>query len=285
MPTLTPKQFGEYIQKIPRRDQVPMAETPIQHFEYDSAHAQQIVAYLTRIGRKTAVYPKGFNRHLKAVSSLAFFQMVAAFERFLKDVAAVCVDELAPLCSDDRLSDFKIAGEDAAPHVLDQTIGRALCETQLWHNLKSINDRYRKILSTEPNTSPALPPFNLFDDPHSTLRKETLTLKVMFQIRHTIAHNLGTLTRSDAGKLQRLLGERVDSPKELDIESKHVLYLRQFLSPLAKEINLAVADRLGKVLTQFQNTFPSLIDHVARSKALSNLFQVSFTIAGHTENP
>ncbi len=281
----SPLKYGEYIQRIQTRDQVPMADSPIQHFEYDSAHAQQIIAYLISLGKKAPVYRKGFDRHLKAVSSLAFFQIVAAFERFLKDLAAVSVDELAPLCTDDRLSDFKISGEDAAPHFIAKTIGRALCETQMWHSVGDVSVRFRKILGGEPLTNPQLLHFHLFHDTAGIFKQEVKTLKVMFQIRHTIAHNLGTLTRSDAGKLQRILGVRIDSPKELDIDSKHVLYLRQFLSPLVKRINQAVADRLGLVLSQFQVASPSLIDHAARSKELAKRFQVPFSISGHTEQP
>lgn len=285
----TPQKYGEYIQQIPHRDEAEKADIPISHFKKDVAHAIRFVDYLIELKKKTPVYDKGFERHLKAISSLAFFQIVAAFERLLKELAAICVDEVAPLCTDDRLSGFAIRGEDAAPHVLDQTIGRALCESQLWHNIDDVVKRFKKVLADNSEIIKPWKPheFKLFDvDLKSpSLRGEIKSLKVMFQVRHTIAHNLGTLTRSDAGKLQRILGQRIDSPKELDIDRKHVYYLQQFLSPLATEINQLIADRLGQVLTQFQSTSPSLIDHLGRSKALAKLFQVSFTIAGHTEHP
>ena len=286
----TPQKFGEYIQQIPFRDQIPIADIPISHFRNDAAHAVRFVDYLIDLRKKTLVYDKGFQRHLKAISSLAFFQIVAAFERLLKDLASICVDEVAHLCIDDRLSDFKISGQDAAPHIADQTVGRALCESLTWHDLKAVNDRFRKVLSSNPHCS-KLSDFHLFDmSPNNalnanSLRGQTTTLKVAFQIRHSIAHNLGTLTRSDGGKLQRILGRRIDSPKELDIDRKHVFYLQQFLSPMASEINQAVADRLGLVLTQFHSTSPSLIDAPERCQELAKLFLVPFTIAGHTEHP
>lgn len=281
----TPAKYGEYIRQVPLREEAEEADIPVRHFRNDVAHAIRFVDYLIDLKKKTPVYDKGFERHLKAISSLAFFQIVASFERLLKELAAICVDEVAPLCADERLSCFKIDGKDAAPHILDQTVGRALCESTLWHDTKTTNERFEMILRGNPLVDPQpLKGFILFDG-KSGLRGEIKTIKVMFQIRHTIAHNLGTLTRSDAGKLQRILGERIDGHKELDIDRKHVYYLQQFVSGLAKEVNTTVADRLGQVLTQFRNTSPSLIDHVAKAKELANLFQVRFTIAGHTENP
>ena len=278
----TPAQFGQYIRQIPLRNEVEQAEIPIKHFQTSVAHAVRFVDYLRDLKKKIPVYEKGFERHLKAISSLAFFQITAAFERLLKELAAVCVDEIAPLCTDDRLSRFSIKGEDAAPHIQDQTVGRALCESQLWHSVSEVNHRFRDVL----DSIDGKPAFILFDGKAATgLCKEVQTLKVIFQLRHTIAHNLGSLTRSDAGKLQRLLGHRLDSPKELDIDRKHVFYLQQFLDPLAKEINLRIAERLGLVLTEFQTTSPTLIDHKDRSKGLAILFQVPFTISNHTEQP
>ncbi len=259
----TPQKFGEYIQQIPHRDEAEKADIPISHFKKDVAHAIRFLDYLIDLKKKTPVYEKGYERHRKAISSLAFFQIVACFERLLKELAAICVDALAPLCTDDRLSGFSIRGEDAAPHVIDQTIGRALCETQMWHNIDDVTKRFKKVLASNPEITPNTPKladFNLFDVALgvASLRSEIKSLKVMFQIRHTIAHNLGTLTRSDAGKLQRILGQKIESPKELDIDRKHVYYLQQFLSPLVTEVNQVVAARLGQVLTQFRSTSPTL---------------------------
>ncbi len=278
----TPSQYGQYIQDIPLRDEVDCAEIPIKHFQNSVAHAMRLVDYLLDLKKKTPVYAKGFDRHLKAVSALAFFQMVAAFERLLKELAAVCVDEIAPLCTDDRFKEFRIRGEDATSHIHDQTVGRALCESQLWHNTNDVNDRFREVLKSIGN----LQAFTLFDkNVAGTLRSEVKTIRVMFQLRHTIAHNLGSLTRTDAGKLQRLLGQHRVGPKELDIDRKHVFYLQQFLSPLAVEINRSVAIRLGQNLTEFHGISPALIDHIDRSKALAKLFNSRFIISGHTELP
>ncbi len=261
---------------------------PIEHFRYATAHALRMVDYMIDLGKRAEFYEKGFRRHQKGMSMLAFFQLVAAFERLLKELAALCVDEVAPLCTDDRLNRFSIRGADAAPHVRDQKVGRALCESQLWHDVNEVNLRFKDVLQlVKPNPShKTQPEFKLFDEnAKGSVRAERKSLLVIFQLRHTIAHNLGTLTRSDGGKLQRLVSRKLDSPKELDIDRLHVYYLQRFLSPLGEEINHLISDRLGLVLTEFHADAPTLIDHQGRATELSKLFRTSFTISGFTAHP
>jgi hypothetical protein len=273
----TPSDFARYIRNIPTRDLPDEAESPIEHFRLSALHAIRMVDYFINLKRKTSVYEAGFLNHLKGISSLAFFQVIAAFERFLKELAAECIDQVAPVCTDNRLKDFSIEGVDAFPHFRDQTLGRGLCEGLLWHNVEEVNNRFKTVLRSVVHPNPV---FTLFDDKvPNGLRSDTQTLRIIFQLRHTIAHNVGILTRSDASKLERLLNRRLSSPRELDIDRKHVFYLQQFLAALADELNKVIADRLGLVLTEFHTVSSHLIDPSAKAQELASTFQVPFVIA------
>ncbi len=227
---------------------------------------------------------------------LCFFQMIAAFERYLKELAAVCVDEVAPLATDNRLGEFSIGGDDAAPHVQDQTIGRALCETALWHDIDKVNERFKKILRypNDPNKDPfQLFPSKASSPPEARLfpskaeaRSKVDTLRYLFQLRHSIAHNLGHVTRSDGNKVERLLKAKIQpKPGVLSLERKHVYYLQRFLEPVVDEINDVVATRLTLVLTEFEKQMPALMDLNAIADRLARLFQTSVTVGGITRTP
>ncbi len=277
-------KYGHYILQIPTRDVVGEAEIPLHHMTYAASHALRMVDYFIGLKNQASVYTKGFERHRKGLASLAFLQIMAAFERFLKEIAAACVDELAGRCTDDRLKVFSVDGSAAFPHFQEQTVGRALCESTLWHGVDEINERFKKLLRL-PSDPDNKNRFVLFDCQHNNSRNEVKVIRVAFQMRHTLAHNLGLVTPSDGSKLQRLLGEHRTSPAQLDIDRKHVYYLQRFLVPLCEEINLAVAKRLCLVLTEFHTQAPQLVDPHGDGQRLANLFQTSCTIANSTSTP
>ena len=89
------------------------------------------------------------DRHLgRSHWHVCFVNLIETFERFLKEVAAECVDCLADLVVDDRFDVFnKIQGSNLASHFRAGTLGKALCESATWLDCEEINKRFRNILA------------------------------------------------------------------------------------------------------------------------------------------
>ncbi len=73
--------------------------------------------------------------------------LVETFERYLKEVAAACVDHLARYVLDDRFNAFRIQGSALAAHFGTDTLGRSLCESATWLDCDEVNERFRRLLS------------------------------------------------------------------------------------------------------------------------------------------
>jgi len=78
---------------------------------------------------------------------MALVNLVQTFERFLKEVAARCVDCLLAYVVDDRFNIFKIQGSSLASHFAAESAGDSLCESATWLDCEEINDRFRRLLS------------------------------------------------------------------------------------------------------------------------------------------
>jgi len=81
---------------------------------------------------------------------MALVNLVQTFERFLKEIAAECVDCLANFIVDDRFNAFKIQGSGLASHFGSGTLGKSLCESSTWLDCEEVNDRFRKLLADSP---------------------------------------------------------------------------------------------------------------------------------------
>src|SRR5262249_15338453 len=67
-----------------------------------------------------------------AMYGMALVNFVENFERFLKELAAECVDCLAPFVAEDRFNVFEIQATALASHFATDTIGKSLCESATW---------------------------------------------------------------------------------------------------------------------------------------------------------
>jgi hypothetical protein len=85
------------------------------------------------------------DRHLRRLYGMALVSLVESFERFLKEVAAECVDCLAPFVVDDRFNVFAIQGSGLASHFGTGTLGKSLCESSTWLDCEEISKRFRKL--------------------------------------------------------------------------------------------------------------------------------------------
>jgi hypothetical protein len=260
---------------------LPEAHLPIRHFERSVNLGFALLDYIDAHIDPQAVYPAPYNRHLAHLRRLVLGEMIQAFERFLKELAAVCADHLAPYTHDDRFDEFAPKRtEQIAAFVTSGSIGRALCESDTWLNNKTINDRFRSLLKT---------PFGadweyLFPGPgQGTLpqQQRAATLAILWQIRHNLSHNVGVMTHSDAMKLRMLVGGPVPSDCRLAPTMEDLRYVDRFLSETATDVNQRVGNRLAVLLEIFHRADPTLFDAQARANEVSQQFAFAVTINGH----
>ncbi|MCO5172382.1 MAG: hypothetical protein M9894_39290 [Planctomycetes bacterium] len=251
--------------------------TPIGHYERGANDAWNLLQYFERNAGRAVVRPTVLERHVRRLRMLALVGLVEAFERFLKEVAAVCVDHVAPLVLDDRLDVLRVDATDVAAHFTAQTIGHALCEGDTWLNVESIQRRFGRLLADHHSTNAGIQLF-----PKGQRRT---TLETIFQLRHTVVHNLGVLTRTDAAKLRLMTRTPVAAPKVLWLTNGDVWYVKLWLDETAEWANDQIRARLATLLTDLHTADPSLFDPPAKAAALATTFGKPVTIAGATANP
>jgi hypothetical protein len=97
------KYFAERLKRLPTQlDALPsQASSPLSHLMLGLDEAWGLHEYVRgnveRKGRHKAVA----ERNQKRLRTLVFISLVEAFERFIKEIAAVCVDALASRVVDD----------------------------------------------------------------------------------------------------------------------------------------------------------------------------------------
>jgi hypothetical protein len=202
--------------------------------------------------------------------------LVETFERFLKEAAAACVDHLARYVLDDRFNAFKVQGSALAAHFDTDTLGRSLCESATWLDCDEINDRFRRLLA---------PPFEsgtflLFPKQPSAERDRYDTLSLLWQLRHTIVHNVGVITQSDAIKLRLLVRAAVPQLQVLAPTRGDIRYLKRFLDETAERCNRRIGERLAELLTAIHTADPGLFVPQEAADAVTRTFGFVLTVAG-----
>jgi hypothetical protein len=245
----------------------PEAASPLAHFERKANDARNLLDYVIRnVGRVRTC-------------RMALLEVVEAFERFLKETAARCIDEVAPNIADDRFADLKVPGDRLALHFAEGSIGKALSESDTWLDCESINRRFQRVLADPFRRDTKF--FALPSEQQDRLEgwRQT-TLEVVFQMRHTIVHNAGVLTRSDAAKLRLLLRRHVDAPAVLWPERGDVIAVKEFLNDLATWMTGRVAQRLGALLSEFHTSDPTLFDAAEKAQQLADGLQAPVEVSG-----
>ncbi len=277
------------IKKIPRGAKTlalsDMANKPLLHYLRATSDLWNLQQYVNNKISSTTSYRKSAENHLRQLYTMILLGLVSAFERFLKETAANCIDYVAPYVTDDRLKDFTAKGHTLAAHFKDSSLGKALTELDTWIDCRSVNDKFRQILAPHHDKGGAN--FQVF--PTDAANKATTeTMSVVFQLRHTVAHNMGVITRADAQKLQLLIKEVVESPRLLNPTQVDGWSVKLFLDERARDVNTRVSDRLAQLLTDLHtdnsNVFkPTTAQEIADELAAK--FQRVTTIAGVTGNP
>lgn len=258
------------------------AAAPLAHYTFGANEVIGLRKYFVHQMDKTDHYPAVRNRHLHVLDNMILVQLVQAFERFIKDVAAVCVNHLCDRVDDDRFDELSVRGGFFAAHFSGpgSSPAKALCESDTWLNCSQINDKFKRFLRVP--TPPKKPsPFHVFAPDSDEFR----LMSIVWQLRHTLVHNVGVITRSDAAKLRVLARKTLPSPRVLKPTWDDVRFLRDYLDERARDINRRVGTQLAVVLTSLHATDPSLFDARAEADALSAEFGIPLVVAEATGVP
>jgi hypothetical protein len=202
--------------------------------------------------------------------------LVETFERYLKEVAAACVDCLARYVLDDRFNAFRVQGSVLAVHFDADTLGHSLCESATWLDSDEVNDRFRRLLADpfEPGN------FLLFPKQPVIERERYETLNIVWQLRHTIVHNVGVVTQSDAIKFRLLVRSPVSAMQVLAPTRDDIRFLKRFLDETAGRCNRRIGERLAELLTGILAGDPGLFVAQEMADAITRTFGFILTIAG-----
>src|SRR5437870_5729732 len=119
----------------------PSAESdrPIDHFERSANETLALIKYIDDHLPFEKMYPAVYERHVSHLRRMATGSLIQAFERFIKEIAIACVDNLAEFVNDDRFDEFRLTGSVIAiQFALSKSVGKAMCESDTWLNNKSI---------------------------------------------------------------------------------------------------------------------------------------------------
>lgn len=260
--------------------------SPLEHYRRSANNAWNLVVYMKRNVARVNYYSKPFDRHMSRLYGMTLANLVGAFERFLKELAVICVDELADFSLDSRLDEFSIKGSVASAHFTTDRIGNALCEADPWLNCNHINDKFRKLLADpyEEGGKFYMFPMKRGHGSEDELKRSRL-ISAIFQIRHTLVHNLGFITKSDATKLRQILQTDIDGMKVMTPSSRNVSQVKRLLDETASVINERMAKRLSELLSTLKQENYLTFDPPLKAQQLVNVFGVSVTICGHTASP
>jgi hypothetical protein len=261
----------------------PESGSPLEHYRRASNDAYNLLLYFDRNIKRAPVYARAADRHLARLRGMVLLSLIEAFERYVKETAGVSADHIVPLVLDnsDRLAKLRVTPASMAAHFATQSLGRALCESDTWLNCDIINERFRHLLA-DPFAKAG---FDFFPKGNAANILRIRTIDTLWQLRHTLAHNLGMITQSDAAKLRLLVKAAVAAPRMLSPARPDVWYVKILLDETAEEANRRVAARVAQLLTTLHAGDPTLFTPQQRADDLAKVFRVQVMVAGATGNP
>jgi len=258
------------------------AKVPILHYQRTVGEISGSLDYVGRLIAERERYQGVVDKHFGRLRGMALVNLIETFERFLKEVAAECVDCLADLVIDDRFNTFPVQGATLASHFGSGSAGKALCESSIWLDCKEINDRFRKLLADPFKTGGfyVFPKEGNQQPVAEQWRYEVMSL--IWQLRHTCVHNVGVITKSDAVRLRVLSKSHVDAPRVLVPSKTNIHWLKLFLDEAAEDCNQRIGQRLGALLTAISNATPALVQPQSMADRLASIFRLPLQVAGAT---
>ncbi len=270
------KDIPQHVQPLPDE-----AKAPILHYGRTGTDIWACLGYVERAFDVGNRYQAVVDRHLGRLYGMALVNLVEAFERFLKESAAECVNCLANSVVDDRFNVFKIQGSALPSHFAAGTLGKLLCEAGTWLDCKEINDRFRQLLA-EPFQPGDFYLFPQRGQQPEVERWRYEAMSIVWQIRHTAVHNVGVITQSDAVKLRVLTKESVAAPRLIAPTREDLAYLKRFLDETADLCNRRIGDRLAELLSSIHTQAPSLFAPQEMADRVAAVFQRPLQVAGAT---
>ena len=255
---------------------------PIDQYEERLAECGGLLKYLDRRLTAAKYYDTVYERHMLLQRRMILVTLIEGFERFLKDLAILCVNHLAGVTYDDRFDLFKASGTELALHFSSGDVGKAMCESDTWISNEDTSKRFRSILRSPLGDvwSEFLFPAKPGQNP--TEYKNAQSLAILWQIRHSITHNSGLLTKADTARFRLLAKQPIESSGELAPTVDDLRYVTRFLRELAATTNARIGERLAVVLSEVHQGDSSLFEPQKLADALSKEFTVRLTIAGLT---
>jgi hypothetical protein len=261
-------------------DLPPEASTPLAHYKWSGADLWSLLQYVElNSSQLTALKPAVMQRHLSRLYRMILVDLIETFERFLKEAAAACIDLLGRFILDNRFDKFTVKGSILAVHFGTDTLGRALCESSTWLDTDSVTTRFKSLLA-DPFEEEGK--FVLFPKgkERSPDRERYETLELVWQLRHTVVHNVGVITQSDAVKFRLMVKGVVDSPRLLVPTRDDIRYLKQFLDETAGTCNERIGQRVAEVLTSIHGRDPTLFTPQDLANQVTRSFSFPLVVAG-----
>jgi len=253
------------------------SQSPLLHYSWSSSRLWTLLEYANRKFEESRHKKLPRERHATRLNGMILVGLIENFERFVKETAAACVDQLGHLVLDDRFDVFKPPGSLVAVHFRTDSLGQLLCESLTWLNCTTITERFQKILA-DPFSAGSFRLFSKGREKGVVGIDETETLNLLWQLRHSAVHNVGVITRSDALKLRLMVEREVTAPSVLTLTKADIFDLRQFLDELVVLCNQRIGGRLAELLTTIHASDPTLFDAQFVADEISRTFQIALTV-------
>ena len=199
--------------------------------EGDNANSQK----LSRAGAKDATFAK----YRWYSEQLIILEAINAFETFYKKsfigLGEIIQSHVKPEEMKDRKIDARLLWTITDP----LSVPALVFEQCLFHDLDSIDEAANLLVQDKRYKQNSNP---------NSLKGRVRHLKAIFQIRHTLSHNCGLVTGSDAAKFKRL-GYAVNSGEVIDPNKNHfgIVILRELESE-AKDFTAWLAQKTSSFL-------------------------------------
>ena len=81
------------------------AKAPLAHYDRASVDAWGLLDYIENVFKRVpTLQTKASQKHLVRLHGMLLINLIEAFERFLKEIAAVCIDHIGAYVLDDRFN-------------------------------------------------------------------------------------------------------------------------------------------------------------------------------------
>lgn len=107
-------------------------------------------------------------------------------------------------------------------------------------------------------------------------------MELVWQVRHTMVHNVGIVTASDAIKFRLMIREPVGSPLLIQPTVDDLRLLKRFLDEMAEVANERVGPRLAEVLTVLHARDATLFVPQEMADRMAATFGMPLVVAGAT---